>query len=278
VLVLSAAYMLAEAVGGWLTGSLALLADAAHMLSDVGALGLSLFAIRIAQRPRTDKRTFGYYRTEILAALVNGATLLALSVMIFVEALERWREPQAVAAPGMMAVAAGGLVINLIALRLLAPGRSASLNLRGAWLHVLTDALGSVQALVAGGLIWARGWLWADPLASMLIGALVIVSAWHLVRESVGVLMEGTPEHIEAGEVHGAMLKVPGVLSVHDLHIWSITSGRESLSAHVVTDDRPCEEILTAIRELLRDRFEIEHQTIQLETSDFEHLCATGCD
>ncbi len=269
--------MLAEAIGGWLTGSLALLADAAHMLSDVGALGLSLFAIHIARRPRTPQRTFGYYRTEILAALVNGATLLALSVMIFFEAAERWREPQEVAAPGMMAIAAGGLVINLIGLRLLAPGRSSSLNLRGAWLHVLTDALGSIQALVAGGLIWARGWLWADPLASALIGVLVIVSAWHLVRESVAVLMEGTPPHIQTDEVQGALLAVPGVLSVHDLHVWSITSGRESLSAHVVARDRANQEILRDIRTVLQDRFRIEHQTIQLETPEFERDCGTGC-
>jgi len=268
-LVLAVLYMLAELVGGLLTGSLALLADAAHMLSDAGALGLSLFAVWICQRPATSRRTYGYYRTEILAALVNGATLVAIAILVFVEAAERLREPPEVAGAAMLAVAAGGLVVNLVSLKILAAGREESLNLRGAWLHVLTDALGSVQAIAAGGLIWAFGWYWADPAASALIGLLVIYSAWSLLRETVGVLMEGAPGHIDVDEVRAAILALPGVESVHDLHVWTITSGLESLSAHVVVVDRPAPEALTDIRATLRRRFRIEHQTIQLEPAGF---------
>ncbi len=278
VLALSASYMLLEAVGGWLVGSLALLADAGHMLSDVAALGLSLFAVRVAQRPPTPRRTYGFYRTEILAALVNGAALLALAGWIVVEALERWQRPYEVAAAPMMAIAAGGLAVNLFGMRLLAAGRRESLNLRGAWLHLVTDTLGSAQALVAGALIWWRGWLWADPLASALIALLVVFSAWSLVRESVAVLMEGAPGHIDVDAVREAMLAQPGVSSVHDLHVWTITSGMESLSAHVVVEGRRHRQVLEELRALLEERFGIDHQTLQLEGSDYpEHpSCEEG--
>lgn len=270
VLALSAAYMVAELVGGLVTGSLALLADAGHMLSDVGALALSLFALWMARRPATSQRTWGYYRTEILAALANGATLVAISIYIFVEAWERFREPHAVDAPVMMAVAAGGLAVNLIGLRVLSGGRSESLNVRGAWLHVLTDALGSVQAIVAGALIWAFGWAWADPVASVLIGLLVIYSSWTLLREAVGVLMESAPAHIDVDEVREAIAGIPGVLAVHDLHVWTITSGMESLSAHlVVAEGRSGRDLLTEVRSTLHDRFGIDHITVQLEPEEF---------
>jgi len=265
-LVLAAVYMLAEAVGGWLTGSLALLADAGHMLSDAAALGLSLFAIWIAQRPPTPRRTWGYHRTEILAALANGATLLAISVWVVVEAVERFRNPPEVDAPVMMAIAFGGLAVNLIGLAVLSGGRNDSLNVRGAWLHVLTDALGSVQAIVAGALIWAYGWNWADPLASILISLLVVWSAWHLLKETVGVLMEGTPAHIDLDEVRTALAGLPGVCSVHDLHVWTITSGMEALSAHlVVVEETSTTTLLRQVQSSLHDRFGIHHATVQIE-------------
>ncbi|HVR96660.1 MAG TPA: cation diffusion facilitator family transporter [Thermoanaerobaculia bacterium] len=270
VLVLSAAYMVAELVGGLVTGSLALLADSGHMLSDVGALGLSLFALWMTRRPPTAQRTWGYYRTEILAALVNGATLVAISIYVFLEAWERFRNPPEVDAPVMMAIAAGGLAVNLIGLRVLSGGRSESLNIRGAWLHVLTDALGSVQAIIAGALIWRLGWDWADPAASVLIGALVIYSSWSLLREAVRVLMESAPAHIDVDEVRNAMAGVSGVLAVHDLHVWTITSGMESLSAHlVVAEGCSGRDLLTEVRATLHDRFGIDHITVQLEPEEF---------
>lgn len=263
---LAAVYMLAEAVGGWLTGSLALLADAGHMLSDAAALGLSLFAIWIGQRPPTPRRTWGYHRTEILAALANGAALVAISVWVVVEAVERFRDPPEVDAPVMMAIAVGGLVVNLIGLAILAGGRNESLNVRGAWLHVLTDALGSVQAIAAGALIWGFGWRWADPAASILISFLVVWSAWHLLKETLGVLMEGTPAHIDLDEVRGVLAGLPGVRGVHDLHVWTITSGMEALSAHlVVAEDASTPALLRLVQSSLHDRFGIHHATVQVE-------------
>jgi cobalt-zinc-cadmium efflux system protein len=271
VLALIILYMVAEAVGGWLTGSLALLADAGHMLSDAAALGLSAFAVSMARRPRTSKRTYGYHRLEILAALANGATLVAISLLVIVEAVRRFGRPETVDAPGMIGIAAGGLVVNLVALWILHEGRDENLNMRGAWLHVLTDALGTVQAIAAGALIWGFGWQWADPVASVLIALLVVYSAWSLLKEATGVLMEGAPAHIDVDEVHGAMVDVPGVLEVHDLHVWTITSGMESLSAHVVVEDHRFDcDVLGEIRAKLHERFGIHHITVQMETETFE--------
>jgi cobalt-zinc-cadmium efflux system protein len=271
---LAAAYMLAEAIGGWLTGSLALLADAGHMLSDVAALGLSVFAIRIARRPPTPTRTWGYHRTEILAALVNGATLVAISIYIVVEACRRLAAPPEVNAPAMMAIAAGGLLFNLAGMQLLAGGREDNLNVRGAWLHVATDALGSLQTIVAGGLIWWLGWRWADPAASILIAALVIYSSWSLLRDSVTVLMEGVPRHLDVVEVREALVGVPGVVGVHDLHVWTITSGREALSAHLVVGETSLRaQTLEQVRDTLAGRFGIRHVTVQLEHCE----CGDSC-
>ncbi len=274
VLGLVTVYMVAEVVGGLLTNSLALLADAGHMLSDAAALGLSLFAIWIARRPATSTHTYGYYRTEILAALVNGATLVAISIYIFVEAYHRIGEPPEVQGGLMMAIATGGLVINLIGLWILNSGRSENLNVRGAWLHVLTDALGSVGAIAAGGLVWATGWHWADPVASIAIGVLVLYSAWALLKETVTVLMEGAPGHIDVLEVQGAICEVPGVRGVHDLHVWTITSGRVALSGHVVVSDAQFgQAMLGRVRSLVHDRFGIDHATIQLEQEE----CGASC-
>jgi cobalt-zinc-cadmium efflux system protein len=273
-LALAAAYMLAEAVGGWLTGSLALLADAGHMLSDVAALGLSVFAIRIARRPPTLTRTYGHHRTEILAALVNGAMLVAISIYVIVEACRRLGAPPAVNAPAMMAVAGGGLLFNIVGLQLLAAGRRESLNVQGAWLHVATDALGSLQTIVAGALIWWLGWRWADPAASIVIALLVIWSSWSLLRDAVAVLMEGVPRHLDVVEVRDALAGVPGVVGVHDLHVWTITSGREALSAHlVVGESSPRGQTLEEVRGTLAQRFGITHVTVQLEHDE----CGDGC-
>ncbi|CAA9352342.1 MAG: Cobalt-zinc-cadmium resistance protein CzcD [uncultured Gemmatimonadetes bacterium] len=279
VLVLAAVYMVAEAVGGYLAGSLALLADAGHMLSDVGALALSLFAVWIAHRPATPQRTYGYHRTEILAALANGATLIAISLFIFVEAFQRLREPQPVQGALVMWIAAGGLAVNLVGMWVLHGGRGDNLNIRGAWLHMLTDALGSVGALAGGAAVWAFGWYWADPAVSVLIGALVIYASWGLLRESVAVLLEGTPSHIDLHEVRAAMVQVDGVEAVHDLHVWTITSGMEAMSGHVVVGDSRRDDILAELHRLLHDRFGLHHLTIQLEPRGFQESgCITaGC-
>lgn len=269
-LVLSATYMVAEVVGGLLTNSLALLADAGHMLSDVAALALSLFAMWIAQRPPTPQRSYGYYRSEILAALVNGATLIAVAIYVFVEAYDRLRSPPEVQGGLMMAIAGGGLAINLIGLWILNAGRNESLNVRGAWLHVATDALGSVGAIVGGLLIWTLGWNWADPAVSVLIGVLVVYSSWNLLRQTVAVLMDAAPGEIDVDAVRDALAGVRGVTEVHDLHIWSITSGMVALSGHVrVADGRSHGEVLAELRSRPHDRFGIEHATIQCEPEGF---------
>lgn len=270
VLGLVVLYMVAEVVGGLLTNSLALLADAGHMLSDAASLALALFALWAAQRPPTPRHTYGYHRTEILAALVNGATLVAVAVYIFVEAYERVGAPSEVQGALMMGIAVGGLAVNLAGLWILNAGKSESLNVRGAWLHVLTDALGSVGAIVAGALIWAFGWYWADPAASVLIGLLVIYSAWALLKETVAVLMEGAPGHLDVDAVRDAIRGVEGVSAVHDLHVWTITSGMVALSAHVVTSGaRPHDVLLQEIHDVLHEAFEVDHPTIQIEPGGF---------
>lgn len=262
--------MVAEIIGGLWTGSLALLADAGHMFSDVASLALSLFAAWVSERPPTSRKTYGFYRTEILAAMVNGATLVAIAVYILFEAYHRFHDPREVMGPAMMAIALGGLAVNLLGLWLLSAGRDDNLNVRGAWLHVLTDALGSVGAIAAGALIWGFGWQWADPLASVLIAMLVIYSSWRLLAEAVAVLMESAPHGIDVDEVRAAMGTTPGVVDVHDLHVWSITSGLDSLSAHVVIEDgHSHRELLTALRAMLDERFGIDHVTIQIEPVDF---------
>ena len=267
VLVLTLAYMFAEAVGGWLTDSLALLADAGHMLSDAVALGLSLFAAWIAHRPPTPQHSYGYYRAEILAALANGAALIAVSIVIFIEAVERLAHPHQVEGQWMMAIACGGLVVNVLGLLILHSGRTENLNLQGAWLHLLTDALGSVAAIVAGLMIWARGWYWVDPVASILIGLLVIYSSWDLLKEAIAILMESTPKHLDVDVVRSALAEGPGVRSVHDLHIWTITSGMVSLSAHViVADDQSPQTSLHTLSQMLHERFGFQHTTLQIET------------
>jgi cobalt-zinc-cadmium efflux system protein len=278
-LALAAVYMVAELAGGIIANSLALLADAGHMLSDVGALALSLFALWMAQKPATPRRTFGYLRTEILAALANAATLIAISLFIFVEAYARFQRPEPVAGLTVMWIAAGGLAVNLAGLFVLHGGKDDSLNIRGAWLHMLTDALGSVGAILGGLAVWMFGWTWADPAVSIAIAVLVLYSSWHLLRESVNVLLEGTPGHIDLEAVRGAMMEVEDVEEVHDLHVWTITSGMDAMSGHVVVGDRverrQSGDILSDLHCVLHDRFGLHHLTIQIEPRGFqEHPCA----
>ena len=232
-LALVATYLIAEVVGGLWAGSLALLADAGHMFSDMGALALSLFAIWLAQRPSSVERTFGYHRVEILAALANGVALVAVALLILREAVERLSAPREVLGAPMLIVAVGGLFINLAGLWMLHGGKDSSLNVRGAWLHVLSDTLGSVGVIAAAFLVWAFGWTRADPIASIAIALLVIFASWNLIRETVGVLMESAPGHIDVEEVRRALCETRGVLSIHDLHVWTITSGFVSLSCHI---------------------------------------------
>ncbi len=273
---LTLVYMVAEVVGGYMADSLALLADAGHMFSDAAALGLSLFAAWISLRPPTPQHSYGYYRAEILAALANGAALIAISILIFIEAVHRLDTPQPVEGVLMLGIAAGGLVINLIGLAILHSGKDESLNIHGAWLHLLTDAMGSVAALVAGGLIWQFGWNWADPLASILIGLLVIYSSWNLLKQAIAILMESTPPHLNVDAVRSAMIVAPGVCGVHDLHIWTITSGMDSLSAHVVLlPGHEGNAALDSLRRILHEQFGIDHITIQIEPASQDE-CRTS--
>jgi cobalt-zinc-cadmium efflux system protein len=268
---LAATTMLAEAVGGLWTGSLALLADAGHMLSDVSALSLSVLALGLAQRPKGPQQTYGHHRTEILAALANGVLLVGVSVSIGLEAVGRLGRPAAILAGPMLAIASVGLLANLAALGLLWSGRRHDLGVRGAWLHVASDALGSVGAITAGALVLAFGWSWADPLASLGISGLVLWSAWKLLREAVGVLMEWAPPHLDVREIERAIRELPGVGAVHDLHVWTIASGMVALSGHVVAgEDRDPRKLLQEVSDLLHDRFEISHSTIQIESADFD--------
>ncbi len=275
--------MIAEAVGGWLSNSLALLADAGHMLTDVAALSLTLAAIWFAARPATAKKTFGYYRYEILAAFVNGIALVLISVWVIYEAFERWQTPQNVKGFEMTAVAVGGLIVNIIAAFLLHGGHEHDLNMRGAWLHVMGDLLGSVAAIVAGVLILAFGWIWADAASSVLISLIIIFGAWNLIKESVNVLLEGTPAHINLTAVEQTILQTENVENVHDLHVWTITSGMEALSVHIVHQENVVQtELLQKIREKLHDEFGIDHLTIQMETFAAEqadaHQCFSGAN
>lgn len=277
-LLLVSGYMIAEILGGLWANSLALLADAGHMFSDAVALGLSLFALWFAGRPAGTQSTYGYYRTEILAALVNGAALVAVSILIFLEAYRRLLEPPEVQGTLMMTIAVGGLAVNLLGLWLLGEGREENLNVRGAWLHILSDTLGSVGAILAGVLIWAFGWNWADPAISALIGVLIIYSSWRLLAEAVAVLMESAPRGIDVDEVRRALAGTSGVLEIHDLHVWTITSGMDSLSAHLVaTEGRPHTALLTEVRSVLHDRFGIHHVTIQIEMEDFDGCPSVQC-
>lgn len=255
-----------EVVAGLLAGSLALLADAAHMLGDAGALGLALFASWLAGRPATPGRSFGFRRAEILAALANGVALVAFAIWIFVEAARRLSDPPDVLAGWMLAVGAVGLAVNLLAATLLWRAGGPSLNVRGALRHVLADALGSIGVISAAVIVLANGWRYADPLVAALIGLLVLVSAWTLLRDSVRVLLEAAPAEMDAAEIGRAIASADGVVEVHDLHVWTITSGFPALSAHVLVDPgADCHAARRRIELMLSERFGLGHTTLQVE-------------
>jgi cobalt-zinc-cadmium efflux system protein len=273
--------MLAEGIGGWYTNSLALIADAGHMLTDVAALSLTLGAIWFGSRPATARKTFGYYRLEILAAFVNGVALVLLSIWVIYEAAQRWQSPPVISGSQVTLIAAGGLLVNIVAAKLLHSSHRHDLNMRGAWLHVIGDLFGSATAIAAGVLIATFGWLWADPLCSILISLIIIFGAWRLIMDSVNVLLEGTPTHINLSAVEATILETKGVGGVHDLHVWTISSGIEALSAHISHDESIVHsELLVNVRDRLHERFGIDHLTIQMETMDREaeavYVCETG--
>ncbi|NNL64847.1 MAG: cation transporter, partial [Myxococcales bacterium] len=275
-LALAAGYMVAEIVGGLLTGSLALLADAGHMFSDAAALTLALFASWVASRPSGLRWTYGLARAEILAALAQGAGLVAVAVLVLLEAIERLQAPHAVQGLGMLAVASGGLLVNLLGLWVLGSGRHDNLNMRGAWLHVLSDALGSVGAMAAGFAVWRFGWVWADPAASLAISLLILVSAWSLLRDAVDVLMEAAPRDVDLERIQQELMALQAVSDVHDLHVWTIGSGETALSCHLVVSadaggsgGRDRERLLGEACDLLADRFGIGHATVQIEPAGF---------
>ena len=274
-LCLTAAMMVVEFAAGWLSGSLALLADAGHMLTDASALAFSLFAAWIAARPAPPAKTYGYYRTEILAALANGVALWLIIIWIDLRAWHRLQAPEAVAGGLMMSVAAAGLIVNLASAWVLRRARAGSLNVEAAWLNVMSDALGSVGVIAAGVLVQWRGWTAADPIASLLISVLIAVNSWHLIARSVNILLEGAPRHLRIPDVVEAMRTVPGVHEVHDLHLWTITTGMDAMSGHVVVQDVGRSlEILRGLNALLSQRFGIAHTTLQLEPR--EHVCQMG--
>ena len=265
-LALTGAFTIAEVVGGLLTGSLALLADAGHMLSDTLSLTVALWAAWLAGRPATPARTFGYRRAEILAALFNGVTLVAIAIWIFIEAAGRFSDPPDVPGGWLLAIAVLGLLVNAAGFRILHGGAEPNLNVRAAARHVFADMLGSIGVIVAALIILTTGWALADPLVSVAIGALVLFSSYGVLSESVQVLLEGSPRDMDVTEVGAAMAAAEGIVEVHDLHVWTITSGFTALSAHIVVGrDEDCHSRRHELDELLAERFGIDHSTLQVE-------------
>ncbi len=279
VLALSIAVLVVEVVGAVVTDSLALLADAGHMLTDVAGVSLAIAAVTLAARPPSAGRTFGYYRLEILAAVVNGVLLLGVAIVIAVEAWQRWFEPPQVRGGLMLGFAVVGLAANLVAMAILRAGAKESLNVKGAYLEVLSDALGSVAVIAAAVVISLTGWDRADVVASVLVAALILPRTWTLLREAVDVLLEAAPKGVDLERVREHIVGVPGVVDLHDLHVWTLTSGMPVMSAHVVVDDTVITdgtsgEVLDALGECLAHHFDVEHCTFQLEPvghADHEH-------
>jgi len=264
---LTASFLVVEAGAGLWTGSLSLLADAVHMLVDAGGVLLSLLAVWFAERPATPAKTYGYYRVEILAALVNGVVLCVMAIAILVATYERMWQPPHVPGGPILAVAFLGLVVNLASLWLLHAGAHESLNVRSAYLEELGDAVSSGVVIVAGAVILLTGWMWADPVAGALIALFILPRTWALLRQAVNILLEGAPPHLDVREIEDAMAAAPAVRRVHDLHVWTLTSGREAMSAHVVVEaGAPSDKILEDLHLILHARFGIDHTTIQIET------------
>ncbi len=275
-------YMVIEAIGGFLTNSLALLADAGHMLSDSISLGVGLLAFILGEKAADYSKTYGYKRFEILAAVFNGVTLVLIAIYIFYEAYQRFTDPPEVASTGMLIIATIGLLINILVAWLLMRGGDTkeNLNIRAAFLHVLGDLLGSVGAIVAALMIIFFNWGWADPLASVIVAVLVLISGWRVTKESIHVLMEGTPKNVEIDAVIKTIESIPGVNNMHDLHVWSITSGKNALSCHVVVDGtilvQESQEMLKTIEQKLEDE-NIGHVTIQMESDNHPHKDSVMC-
>ena len=273
-LLLTALFFVAEVVGGVVSNSLALLADAGHMFTDVGALALSLFVAWFSRQPARPEKTYGYLRWEILAALINGAVLLMVAGLIVWEAIGRLQSPEPLQGNIMLAVAVGGLLVNAASAAILHPVHGHSLNARGAYLHVIGDLLGSVGTVAAAIIIRTTGWLAADPIASIVVTMLVVRSAWRLVRESVDVLLEATPSHISLGSVREGLQRITGIESVHDLHVWTVTSGMVAMSAHaVVREPGENQKVLEAAVAAMRG-MGISHVTLQVER---DSICEAPC-
>ena len=286
-MILTAVILIAEIVGGYWTGSLALLSDAAHVFSDILALGLSYLALRLSALPPNDRHSYGYHRMEVLAALVNGVSLVIIAIEIFTESWQRWQNPQAIKSVETMAIASIGLVVNLIITFVL--GRHSheheegeekhereDLNVHSAFLHVLGDVAATVGVIVAAGVIWFTGWQWADPLMSVFIGILILISSWRVLKSSLHILVEGFPEGLSVEKINQSMASVAGVLNVHDLHVWSLCSGNIALSAHIVTMNQSLNDgnrIMAELKSCL-SKFGIEHTTIQFE----REVCGQGAN
>jgi cobalt-zinc-cadmium efflux system protein len=279
-LIISAAFMVAEFIGALYTNSLALLADSGHMLTDVAALSLSLFAIRFATRRATPRMTYGFYRVEILAALVNGVFLVLVSIYIFYEAFTRFKSPEAVKANWMLVVAIIGLLANASSAWLLFGKHHENLNIRGAFFHVLTDAIGSMGAILASLAIILSGYALADPLISVVVAILILWSSWIVIRDAVDILLEGTPAHINIVSLREQLGHVDGVGSVHDLHVWTLTSGVLAMSCHIVAENDSYNrtDLLSRVNGLAREQFRIDHSTIQIEESNIQQDLIESCN
>lgn len=276
VFAMTSGFMIVEAVAGYLTRSLALMADAGHMLTDAGALGLALLAIWFGEKPATEKNTYGFYRMEILAAFINALVLLLISFYILYEAWRRFENPPEIQSMQMLIVAVLGLGVNLISMKLLHAHSEHSLNIKGAYLEVLSDMLGSIGVIAASLIMLTTRWYYADPLISAGIGLFILPRTWTLLNQAIHILLEGTPAHINLKELENSLKKVQGVKAIHDLHVWTITSGVDALSAHITIEDiAQNDKILSELQSLLESRFEIRHSTIQLEA---EPCKEPGCD
>ncbi|MFA2811471.1 cation diffusion facilitator family transporter [Bacillus mycoides] len=281
--IIIASYMLIEAVGGFMTNSLALLSDAGHMLSDAVSLGIALVAFTLGEKASNYGKTYGYKRFEILAAVLNGVTLVLISLYIFYEAIQRFQNPPEVASTGMLIIASIGLLVNIFVAWIMLRGGDVeeNLNMRGAYLHVISDMLGSIGAIIAALLIIFFGWGWADPLASVIVAALVLRSGYYVTKSGLHVLMEGTPQNVDVDNVIQTIQNTKGIQSVHDLHIWSITSGLNALSCHAVVSDQmtiaESERLLRQIEHDLEHQ-NIRHMTIQLETGAHKHDNSILCE
>ncbi len=295
-LLLTSLVLVGELVGGWWTGSLALLSDAAHVFMDIFALGLSFIALKLSALPPDDRHTYGYHRLEVIAALINGITLGGIAIGIWSEAWARWQEPQSVRSLEMLIIAVAGLLINLVVAMVLRGGfhthaghetdpvhTGKDLNLQSAFLHVVGDAISSLGVIIAALLIQFTGWQWVDPLASALIGALILLSSFRVLRSTLHILIEGTPENITLQDVADLIESIPGVCNLHDLHIWNICSGHVALSAHIILDQNlhaNHQAVLASIRASLQEKFGINHTTIQVDNErciDENANCGGNC-